>query len=118
MKALQEKGYTEKDLLNSKCEAQNLADLEFLKAQELPGPFTSGKDVMEFMSYAVDQKTRNTRLHREVRYARMTSLSLKETASVFHFKKIREKPRLRYMLISWCNQMTPGVLGLSQCCIA
>ena len=87
MKALQEEGYTEKDLLNLKREAQKLADLEFLKTQELPGPFTNGKDVMEFMSYAVDQKTRNTRLYREVRYARMTSLSLKETASVFRLKK-------------------------------
>ena len=33
-----EEGCTEKDLLNSKKEAQRLTDLEFLKTQEIPGP--------------------------------------------------------------------------------
>ena len=88
MKALQEKGYTEKDLLNSKKEAQRLTDLEFLKTQEIPGPFTSQDEVLKLMSTeGIDDNAKNSRMYREVRYARMTSLTLKENASVFRLKK-------------------------------
>ena len=41
MLELQEKGCSEKAILNTKIESQKLQDLEYLKHQSNPGPFTS-----------------------------------------------------------------------------
>ena len=49
MRKLQEQGYTEKELLNVKKEANRLKDLTFLKDQDQPGPFTSKEDVLRFV---------------------------------------------------------------------
>ena len=49
MKALQEKGYNEKELLNLKNEDDKMKDLEFLKKQTIPGPFTTSDEVQSFI---------------------------------------------------------------------
>ena len=86
MQELEEKGYSEKELVNSKKEASKLKDLEFLKSQHIPGPFTSNGEIQAFMTSCVESKEKNNRMYREVRYARITCLSLKETSSVFQIR--------------------------------
>ena len=72
--------------MNSKKEASHLKDLEFLKSQSMTGPFTSREDIQAFMNLCVESKENNNRMYREVRFGRMTCLSLKETSSVFRLR--------------------------------
>ena len=87
MKDLEEKGYSEKEILNTKRDETKLNDLDKLKKAIPPGPFTKREDVQNYMDdELIDDKIKNDRLYTEVRYARKTSLSLKETAAVFRLK--------------------------------
>ena len=86
MKALDSKGFTEKEALNLTQENKKLKDLAYLKQQKVPGPFTSSNEVQKFMSSCQDSKEKNSRLYLEVRYAKESSMSLKRTASVFRLK--------------------------------
>ena len=56
MLELQEKGYSEKAILNTKIESQKLQDLEYLKQQSNPGPFTSTEQVKTFMEQIPESK--------------------------------------------------------------
>ena len=47
----QEKGYSEKAILNTRIESQKLQDQEYLKHQSNPGPFTSTEQVETFMKW-------------------------------------------------------------------
>ena len=49
MASLQEKGFTEKDIINLQLENQKLKDLEFLRNQIPCGSFTKPEDVNSFM---------------------------------------------------------------------
>ena len=86
MTQLQEKGYTDKEMLNIKKDSVKLKNLESLKSQDIPGPFTSKDQVESFMKQDINNNDKNVRLYNEVRYARLTSLSLNESASVFRLK--------------------------------
>ena len=87
MKELQEKGYSEKEIMNTKREAAKLADLEFIKSQEISGPFTSKSEIQDFVAKEdIPEVEKRNRLYREVRYARTTSLSLAPTAAVFRLR--------------------------------
>ena len=87
MKDLEEKGYSEKEILNTKRDETKLKDLDKLKKATPPGPFTKREEVQNYMDdELIDDKIKNDRLYTEVRYARKTSLSLKETAAVFRLK--------------------------------
>ena len=86
MARLQE-GYDQSVMLNAKKESDRLKDLSTLKGKLPPGPFSSVKEVHDFMLLPMDEKERNNRLYTEVRYARMTSSKLKETAAVFRLKR-------------------------------
>ena len=88
MKAMEAKGFSQKEALNLKEETSKLADLDYLKKQKPIGPFTSSNEVSSYLlNEEIDEDTKNKRLYIEVRYARKTSLSLKPTASVFRLKK-------------------------------
>ena len=87
MALLQEEGYDKSVLLNAKRESNKLKDLTTLKRKEPQGPFSSVKDVRDYLLLPMDDKERNERLYIEVRYARMTSSTLKETAAVFRLKR-------------------------------
>ena len=56
MKALDSKGFTEKEALNLTQENKKLKDLAYLKQQKVPGPFTFSNDVQKFMSSCQDSK--------------------------------------------------------------
>ena len=49
MKALEKEGLQAKDALNLKKDASKLKDLEFLKQQQIPGPFTAVEDIKTFI---------------------------------------------------------------------
>ena len=60
MASLQEKGFTEKDMINLKLENKKLKDLEFLRNQIPPGPFTKPEDETNLWKIFLNQKTRIT----------------------------------------------------------
>ena len=87
MKVLEEKGYSEKEILNTKKDERKLDDLEFLKSQIPIGPFTNKDVVQKYIDdQSVPEDVKNKRMYVEIRYARNTSLSLKETAAIFRLK--------------------------------
>ena len=88
MKELQKKGFDEKDAMNLKKEASKLSDLEFLKNQTIPGPFTSTDDIDKYMSSSKYQHEQQNRLYVEVRYARVTCLSM-NTQTLNKFFRLR-----------------------------
>ena len=73
MRQMQEKGYREKDLLNAKNEEKRLKDLQFLKSQQIPGPFTCKEDVENFMNSCEESPDKVDRMYKEVRYAKASS---------------------------------------------
>ena len=73
MRELQERGFSEKELLNVKKEGKRLSDLTFLKSQTIPGPFTSKEEVDNFMGSCPNSNDKTTRMYIEVRYARVTA---------------------------------------------
>ena len=87
MKVLEEKGYAAKEIANISKDAKKLEDLEFLKSQVIPGPFTNTDQVSNFMKSCDDEKVKTDRMYKEVRYARMTSVSQKETAPAFRLRR-------------------------------
>ena len=96
MKEYEKHGFSQKEAPNLKEEASKMADLDFLKKQSPPGPFSTSSEVTTYM--ACDDFTdneKNKRLYVEVRYARKTSLSLKPTASVFKLKKNHKNLQMR-----------------------
>ena len=66
---LQEEGYDQSVMLNAKKESDKLKDLSILKGKIPPGPFSSVKEVHDFMLLPMDEKERNNRLYTEVRFA-------------------------------------------------
>ena len=87
MMKLQEEGYSGKEALAITKENKKIKDLAFLKAQKIPGPFTTKEEIEKFMKSCKESISKNKRMYIEVRYARQTSLSLKESAKVFRLKK-------------------------------
>ena len=86
-KEQQTKDFPEKEKSSLHQESQKYNLLELLKRYKFQGPFVSEDEVMKYMALKIDDKIKNTRLYNEVRYARMTCMSLKPTAAVFRFKR-------------------------------
>ena len=86
MKALQDQGYDKQNLKNMHLEKTKLNDLEFLKSQRPPSPFTKKQEVLDFMSTELGDCEKRKRLYKEVRYARMTSQTLPPTSSLFRLR--------------------------------
>ena len=87
MALLQAEGYDEKKLLNAKKESNKLKDLTFLKGQTPPGPFSTVQEVDHYLNLSIEEKAKNHRFYVEVRYAMVTSTTMKETAKVFQLKR-------------------------------
>ena len=54
------------EALNLKYKHAKLRDLELLKNQALPGPFTSSQKVLSYLSSDESEETKNERLYIEV----------------------------------------------------
>ena len=77
----------DKEAANIVEESKKLEDLDILKGQNPPGPFTSSEEVKTYMDQGIPDEIKLARLYREVRYARKTSLSLPESAEVFRRRR-------------------------------
>ena len=78
MAGLQEKSFSEKDIINLKLEDQKLKDLEFLRNQISPGPFTKPEDVNTFMEDTPESKDKNNRMFIEIRFQKNTSTAIRK----------------------------------------
>ena len=86
MQDLEKQGYDAKEILNAKKDSAKIEDLDFLKT--LGRLFTNKEEVDKYIKNSkFSNKEKNSRLYVEVRYARATSLSLKETAKVFRLRR-------------------------------
>ena len=109
-----EKGYTEKEAANLKADSVKLKLLELLKQESPPGPFTTAEDVTKYMKMNVIPEKKNKRMHIEIRYARLNSLSLKPTSSVFNSKgNIKIQKHLSMPITSYHTLMEQGLVELS-----
>ena len=75
-----------KDMLNKKRECNNLKDLEFLKTQKIPGPFTKSEEVTNFMSMEKDEGLKNNRMYIEGRYLKNMCTRMKSSAPEFRLR--------------------------------
>ena len=69
MKLYEQKGYSEKEALNIRTEEQKIADIELLKNQNPPGPFTRSNRVFNYLGCDHNNVIKNKRLYVEVRLA-------------------------------------------------
>ena len=74
MKKYEEKGYSEKEALNIRTEVKKLCDIEFLKKQNPPGPFTRSNEVSHYLGSDINDAVKNKRLYIEFRLAKRTCL--------------------------------------------
>ena len=89
MKVLEESGFSQKEIISTNIERQKLDDIDFLRKQPHPGPFTSVA-VNSFMENEAEGK-KNEPLYIEVYFQRNTSQSLKKEAAVFLLKRNGKK---------------------------
>ena len=87
LKEQQTKDFSDKEKSSLHQESQKYKLLELLKKEKFQGPFVFDDEVMKYMALKIDHKIKNTRLYNEIRYARMTCISLKPTAAVFRLKR-------------------------------
>ena len=87
IKVLEESGFSQKEIISTDIERQKLDDLDFLRKQLHPGPFTTSKAVTSFIENEAEGKEKNNRMYIEVRFQRNTSQSLKKEAAVFRLKR-------------------------------
>ena len=92
MRDLQKKGYESKEALNIKKDSDKLKDLDYLKNQDIRGPFSTVEEVRAFISSDIAEKNKCDRLYIEIRYAKSTCLSM-NTKSLNNFFKLRKKGR-------------------------
>ena len=60
--------------------------LEAMKNERIPRPFTIEKEIRVYLELEQNEKIFNGRLSKEIRYARVTSISLKLASAVFRLK--------------------------------
>ena len=87
MKVLEESVFSQKGIISTNIERQKLDDLDFLRKQTHPGPFTTSEAVTSFMENEAESKEKNKRMYTEVRFQRNTSQSLKKEAAAFRLKR-------------------------------
>ena len=64
-----------------------MQDLEYLKQQSNPGPFTSTEQVKTFMKQIPESKEKKQRMYIEVRFQKNTSKFLKKDNAIFRLKR-------------------------------
>ena len=70
-----------------KRKANKLKDLTYSKSQVAPGPFIAADEVRSNIRLPLEENEKNKRLYVEMRYARVSSSTLKETAIIFRLKR-------------------------------
>ena len=77
----QQEAYSEKEKACLKDESTKYQLLEALKRERFPGPFVTDTEVREYMSVDCEEEVKVKRLYNEIRYARMSSMSLQPSFS-------------------------------------
>ena len=57
-----------------------------MKNERIHRPFTTEKEIRDYLELEQNEKIFNSRLSEKIRYARVTSISLKLASAVFHLK--------------------------------
>ena len=70
-----------------KNESTSYDFLEKLKIETFPGLFTNKDEIKQYLLLENDNVTKHRSVYDEVRYAKMTYMSLKQTAAVFRLKR-------------------------------
>ena len=78
---------SKQECLNLRKDSDRLEILEFLKSQALPDPFTKPIEVKSFMKSNITPQEQQRRMKKEVKYARMSCTSMKESHAFFRSKK-------------------------------
>ena len=91
MKGLEEKRFSQKEIVNTNLERQKLDDLKFLQNKATIGPFTTSEEVTNYVENEPESKEKNLRMYIEVRFQRNTCRIYRKEAAVFRFKKRRKK---------------------------
>ena len=86
IKANQDETDSEKEKSCLKEESTKYDLLEKLKKEDIPGQFTNEDEIKRYLLHQVDDETKNKHMYEGVRYARISCMSLKPTAAVFHLK--------------------------------
>jgi hypothetical protein len=99
VKEHQENKYGEKERIRLKDESIKYDLLSSLKKETMSGPFTSPEEIDNYINNSDEEENqKNIRMYNEVKYARMTSTSLKPTNAVFRLKKnYRNLPTEEYV---------------------
>ena len=88
MKVLEKEGLASKEAASLSEESKKLRDLDFLKTQSPPGPFTSAEEVDKYLSNdSVTESEKNQRLYIEIRYAKLSTSNMKRSSAIFKLKK-------------------------------
>ena len=88
VKEHQEDKYSETERIRLKDEATKYELVSSLKKESMPGPFASPEEIDTYITNSDEEDNqKNKRMYDEVKYARMTSTSLKSTNAIFRLKK-------------------------------
>ena len=91
MKLYEQKGYNEKEALNIRTEEQKIADIELLKNQNPPGPFTRSNRVFGYLGCDHNDVIKNKRLYVEIQLAKKNMLVNKTKFLGFQVEEGRKK---------------------------
>ena len=58
-----------------------------MKKEQYPGPFTTVEEVKLFLESLLEDKIKNNKLYKEIKYVRMTCMPLQPTAAVFRLMR-------------------------------
>ena len=86
LKVHEESGFSQKEIISTNIECQKLDDLDFLRKQTNPGPFTTSEAVTSFVENGSEGKEKNKWMYIEARFQKNTSQSIKKEAAIFHLK--------------------------------
>ena len=78
--------YSEKEKSCLKDESDKLDVLEKLKEEEFKGLFTNSEEIDQYLVLDIADAEKNKRMYNEIKYARLTSMSLIPSAPVFRLK--------------------------------
>ena len=108
MREMEQKGFSAKQIVNTKIEGQKLDDLDFLAKQNKPGPLTTSESVGTFMENEPESPAKNERMYSEIRFQRNLCQSLKKEAAVFRLKRngknLEISDMLQICVNTWINQ--------------
>ena len=91
MKVLEQSRFSQKEFISTNIERKKLDDLDFLRKQRHPEPFTTSEAVTSFKENEAKGKEKKKQMYIEVRFQRNTSQSLKKEAAAFRLKRNGKK---------------------------